>query len=63
MNTGEALMILDGFDSFYESDIALIIEAAEHLVNTGAAYTLPGRVGRMCRDILNYAYEAQISID
>lgn len=63
MNTGEALMILDGFDSFYESDITLIIEAAEHLTHTGAAHTLPGRVGRLCRDILNYAYEAELSID
>jgi hypothetical protein len=54
MNTFNAAMILDGeWDlAGYEPDEETFIEACQHLIDTGAAWQLQGRIGRTCRDMI-----------
>lgn len=50
MTTFEAAMILDGCWELtsYEPSEETYIEACQHLIDTGDAWTLQGRVGREC---------------
>jgi hypothetical protein len=54
MTTFEAAMILDGeWDlTGYEPSEETFIEACQHLIDTGVAWQLQGRVGRTCRDMI-----------
>lgn len=54
MTTFAAAMIMDGeFDlAGFEPSEENFLEAAQFLINNGVAWTLQGRVGRTCADLI-----------
>jgi len=55
MTTFAAAMIMDGeFDlAGFEANEENFLEAAQFLINNGVAWTLQGRVGRVCSDLIS----------
>jgi len=54
MTTFNAAMILDGEWELtgYEPNEENFLAACQHLINTGVAWKLQGRVGRTCDDMI-----------
>jgi hypothetical protein len=54
MTSFDAAMILDGCWELtsHEPSEEAFIEACQHLIDSGLAWQLQGRVGRTCRDLI-----------
>lgn len=57
MTPYQAIATIENYCNCIEDNLEDAIQAAKFLVETGYAATLPGRIGRLCEQLLKTEYQ------